>query len=201
MAAPVEVDPSATYRLVRRRAALAAGGRGQGRRARAPDAAGLAPALPPPTLPARTPPGHRYPPQEFDGASRRNPGRAGYGFVLLRDDTNALVGGLAALSVGAAGGGRLAPDNASSMAVRRGSWPPSPHAAPPPSARPSQTQVLTGCGALPYGTTNNEAEYCGLLYGLQVGGSAGSGAAQGGGGSLRPAVWAAGGGRPALGTV
>jgi len=28
--------------------------------------------------------------------------------------------------------------------------------------------VLTGSAALPYGTTNNEAEYCGLIYGLQA---------------------------------
>ena len=29
--------------------------------------------------------------QEFDGASRRNPGRASYGFAILEDSTNLLV--------------------------------------------------------------------------------------------------------------
>jgi hypothetical protein len=37
--------------------------------------------------------------------------------------------------------------------------------APPPCA----SQLYSGCAALPRGSTNNEAEYCGLIAGLEVG--------------------------------
>ena len=90
--------------------------------------------------------------QEFDGASKSNPGPSGFGAVLYDDATGEEVRGVC---VPAASGRAHNPSTRSRCRT--------PPLHPPP-------QVLRLCRYMGDRHTNNQAEYGGLIAGLQVGG-------------------------------